>query len=293
MKLQTAQRRNAKIRMGLQGPSGSGKTMAALLIAYGLTEDWSKIAVIDTENHSSELYSHLGAYQVLHLDAPYTPERYIEAIQTCESADIEVVVIDSLSHEWNGTGGILEMHGVMAGNSFTNWSKLTPRHNQLISTILQSRTHVVATIRSKQEYVLTEKNGKIVPEKVGLTGVQRDGLDYELTLVLDIDIKHNASASKDRTSLFVGKPEFRINIETGRQILAWCQSGINQQEVARMIGNTEDVQSLRELYNNYPEFQSLLSVQFNNKKQELQQPVHRTNTFKFLPNGTISSIQQQ
>lgn len=292
MKLQTAQRRNAKIRMGLQGPSGSGKTMSALLIAYGLTEDWSKIAVIDTENHSSELYSHLGTYQVLHLDAPYTPERYIEAIQTCEAADIEVIVIDSLSHEWSGTGGILEIHGAMTGNSFTNWSKLTPRHNQLINAILQSRTHIVATIRSKQEYVLTDKNGKMVPEKVGLAGVQRDGLDYELTLVLNLDIKHSASASKDRTSLFVDKPEFKIGIETGRQILAWCHSGVNQQEVARMIVTTDNIQSLRELYNSYPEFQSLLSVQFNSKKQELQQPIQRTNTFKFLPNGTISSIQQ-
>src|SRR5213075_24314 len=107
------------------------------------------------------------------------------------------------SHEWEGIGGILETHGNMMGNSYTNWSKLTPRHNSFVQHILQSPAHVIGTIRAKQDYVLSEKNGKQVPEKVGLKGVTRDGMDYEFTLVFDIDIKHNASASKDRTGLFM------------------------------------------------------------------------------------------
>src|SRR3954469_21700973 len=102
MQLQQASRKNAKIKMALQGPSGSGKTYSALLIAFGLCNNWNKIAVIDTENHSSELYAHLGNYQVLHLDAPFNPERYVEAIRTCERAAMEVIMIDSISHEWEG-----------------------------------------------------------------------------------------------------------------------------------------------------------------------------------------------
>lgn len=282
MKLQKAERKNAKIRMGLQGPSGSGKTMSALLIAFGMTSDWSKIAVIDTENHSSELYSHLGNYQVLHLEAPFTPERYIQAINMCEEANIEVIIIDSLSHEWNGAGGILEVHGNMAGNSFTNWSKLTPRHNQLVNAILLSSAHIISNIRSKQEYVLTDKNGKMVPEKVGMSGVQREGLDYEMTLVLDINIKHQAIASKDRTGLFINSPEFAITSETGNQILEWCNSGLNQNDVEDMITRSNDIQTLREIFNNYPEFQKLLSNQFTKKKDELQNQNPTVNTFKTI-----------
>ncbi|HYQ59127.1 MAG TPA: AAA family ATPase, partial [Draconibacterium sp.] len=196
MEIRKAQRKEAKIKLALQGPSGSGKTMSALLLASGITE-WNKIAVIDTENHSADLYAHLGEYNVLQLSSPFTPERYIKAIEACEKAAMDVIIIDSITHEWDGSGGILDQHGNMAGNSFTNWSKITPRHNAFVQKILQSNCHIIATIRSKQDYVLTDKNGKMVPEKVGLKGVTRDGMDYEFTLVFELDLKHNAIASKD------------------------------------------------------------------------------------------------
>ena len=125
MHLHQASRKRAKVKMGLQGPSGSGKTLSALLAAFGLCKEWSKIAVIDSENHSAELYSHLGQYNVVNITAPFTSETYMKAIQLCEQSGIEVIIIDSISHEWEGTGGILEVHSNMAGNSFTNWAKLT------------------------------------------------------------------------------------------------------------------------------------------------------------------------
>jgi hypothetical protein len=143
MNLQVASRKRAKIKMALQGPSGSGKTMSALLIAYGLVNNWSKIAVIDTENHSAELYAHLGPYNVVNIGAPFSPEKYIAAIQLCEQCDMQAIIIDSISHEWEGTGGILDIHGNMTGNSFTNWSKVTPRHNAFIQAILQSTSHLI------------------------------------------------------------------------------------------------------------------------------------------------------
>ena len=225
MKLEQASRKKAKIKLALQGPSGSGKTMSALLLAYGLCGKWESIAVIDTENRSSELYSHIGPYNVVHIDAPFTPEKYVQGIKLCEQSNMQVIIIDSISHEWEGKGGILDIHSAMAGNSFTNWSKVTPRHNEFVQTMLQSSCHIIGTIRSRQDYVITEKNGKHVPEKVGLKAVTREGLDYEFTLVFDLDIKQNASASKDRTQLFAGKPEFKISSETGKQILDWCESG--------------------------------------------------------------------
>lgn len=269
MNLRKAERHQARIRMGLQGPSGSGKTMGALLIAFGLTGDWTKIAVIDTENNSADLYAHLGNYYVLNLNTPFSPERYIEAVGVCEASGIEVIIIDSISHEWEGSGGILETHSNMAGNSFTNWAKLTPRHNQFINVMLSSKCHIIGTIRSKQDYVLTEKNGKMVPEKVGLKGVQREGMDYELTLVLEIDIKQNTSATKDRTGLFMNKPEFRISSKIGEQILSWCRNGVDATAVQKLITKSKDVKTLREIFNSYPEFQVLLNEDFQVKKKEL------------------------
>ena len=272
MNLRRAERQQARIRMGLQGPSGSGKTMGALLVAFGITNNWSKVAIIDTENNSADLYAHLGNFNVLSLSAPYSPERYIEAIQSCEEAGMEVIIIDSISHEWEGQGGILETHSNMIGNSFTNWAKLTPRHNQFIMKMLSCRSHIIATVRSKQEYVLSEKNGKMVPEKIGLKGVQREGMDYELTLVLEIDIKQNVTATKDRTSLFMNKPEFKLSSETGLKILEWCKRGVNETDVKTMIRKSKDVQSLREIFNSYPEFQIILNENFQARKKALMNP---------------------
>jgi hypothetical protein len=143
-----------------------------------------------TENHSADLYSHLGDYNVLQLEKPFTPERYIKALEVCEQAGMEVIIIDSVSHEWKGSGGILHMHGNMPGNSFTNWAKMTPRHNAFVQKILESPAHIIATIRTKTDYAMVEKNGKYAVEKLGLKGITRDGLDYEFTLVFDLNIKH-------------------------------------------------------------------------------------------------------
>ena len=273
MDLRSAERKQAKIKLGLQGPSGSGKTYSALLIGHGITNDWSKIAVIDTENHSADLYAHLGNYKVLNLSKPFTPEIYIEAMEICEKANVEVIIIDSISAEWEGQGGILEIHGNMTGNTFTNWNKVTPRHNAFVQKMLQSPCHLIATIRSKQDYVLSEKNGKYVPEKVGLRGITREGLDYEFTIVLDLDIKHNASASKDRTGLFMDKPPWIINEETGQRIMQWCLAGVNINDVINMINQAATVDELREIYKINPLIQKDIEALCKKRKQEIENPV--------------------
>lgn len=281
MQLQQASRKNAKIKMAIQGPSGSGKTYSALSLAYGLCGDWTKIAVIDTENHSSELYAHLGNYQVLHVEAPFSPERYIEAIQVCEKANIEVIIIDSISHEWEGIGGILATHSTMTGNSYTNWSKLTPRHNAFVQHMLQSPLHIIGTIRAKQEYILSEKNGKQVPEKVGMKGVTREGMDYEFTLVFNLDMRNQATATKDRTSVFAGKPEFRITAETGRRVLAWCNEGEKtdqggEGDLYQRINDCKSLDELLQLYYSDPNPKPKIKSAFTKRKAELQKPTVTT-----------------
>jgi len=277
MNLQQAERKQAKIKLGLQSPSGAGKTYSALILAYGLINDWSKIAVIDTENHSADLYAHLGNYQVLALEQPFSPERYIEAIDICEKAGIEVCIIDGISALWEGSGGILDIHGAMMGNSFTNWSKVTPRFNAFVQHMLQSKCHIIATIRSKQDYVLSDKNGKLVPEKVGLKGVTREGMDYEFTLVFELDLKHQATATKDRTGLFMDKPSFIITPETGQIISNWCKAGKSLSDIKEDIARATTVDQLRNILKTYPNHRSEIEPLCISRKNQLESPIAEVN----------------
>ena len=225
MELKKAVRKKGKLKMGLSGTSGSGKTYSALLLAHGITNDWNKVAVIDTENASAQLYSQLGGYATIDLQQPFSPERYIEAIRACEAGGIEVCIIDSISHEWDGKGGCLEIQEKLGGR-YQDWAKVTPRHNNFIESILQSPMHVITCVRRKQDYDMTkDSSGKIKVEKAGLKEVTREGFEYELTLNMNIETNHFATASKDRTGLFMDKPSFVISQDTGKTILNWCNSG--------------------------------------------------------------------
>ena len=233
LQLKKAERKKAKIRLGLSGPSGFGKTYSGLLIAKGLVGDWSKIALIDTENGSGELYSDLGDYNVVTLEAPYTPERYIQAIKICEQAGMECIIIDSITHEWDGEGGCLDIQTQLGGR-YQDWAKVTPRHNAFIQAILTSSSHIITTVRRKQDYEMTEVNGRKSVQKVGTKEVTREGFEYELTMNLEfVNDKHLAKASKDRTSLFMGQPEFIPTEETGKLIKNWCESGTDLPEPSK------------------------------------------------------------
>lgn len=284
MQLRQSERKQAKIKMALQGSSGCGKSLSSLLLAKGLTNDnLAKVAVIDTENGSADLYAHLGDYNVLALQPPYTPEKYIEAIEVCEKAGMEVIILDSISQVWDE---LLDFHSKLPGNSFANWSKVTPRQKAFINKILQADAHIIATMRTKQDYVLQQKDGKYVPEKVGLKAVQRDDVSYEFTIVFDIDIKHFAIASKDRTNLFSGRPEFMINTSTGKRILDWCSSPIKEQDLKQRIENCLSVSKLIELYKEHPSFQLQLKALYQTKKDQLEQLVKPEN---FSQNGNHTS----
>ncbi|MFV0422222.1 ATP-binding protein [Oleidesulfovibrio sp.] len=221
-----AERKKAKLRLALCAPSGAGKTYSALLIAQGLG---GSIAMIDTERGSGELYSHLCAYDACQVEPPYTPQKYIEAIRFAERAGYTTIIIDSLTHAWAGQGGLLEEVDKRKGrgNDFTAWRDITPQHNALVDAMLQSSCHIIGTMRTKTAYdmVKDDRTGKVKPVKVGLAPVQRDGLEYEFTVVMDIDTeRHMATASKDRTSLFDGKV-FVPTVDTGRALLEWLEGG--------------------------------------------------------------------
>ena len=228
MAFKKATKAAAKLRLGLVGPAGSGKTMTALRIAHGLG---GRVAVIDTERGSASLYSGENGldFDVLELDS-YEAEHFIGAIRQAEQAGYDVLIIDSLSHAWAGKGGILEFVDQAAkrsgGGSFSGWRDATPRHNQLVDAILGAKLHVICTLRSKVEHVIEQVNGRTQVRKVGLQPVQRDGLEYEFTVVADVTQDHELIITKTRAAWLKDKIIREAGEELGQQLAAWLSDGL-------------------------------------------------------------------
>lgn len=220
-----AQRKNAKLRLAISGPTGAGKTYGALMLAKGIG---GRIAVADTENSSAELYEDIVPFEHANLQPPYTPEKFIDAIKAAEKAGFDTLIMDSITHEWSGVGGCLELVDKLSsttfrGNSWGAWSEVTPRHRKFIDAMLQSSINIIVTLRSKMETVQVEKNGKKKVEKVGMKAEQRDGIEYEFTTVLDLTHDNFAMATKDRTRLFMdARP---LTEADGIALKEWLTSG--------------------------------------------------------------------
>ncbi|MCB0745892.1 MAG: AAA family ATPase [Ignavibacteriae bacterium] len=287
MQLRQSERQSVKLRLGISGASGFGKTYSALLLAYGMTQDWTKIALIDTENSSASLYSDLGNFNVLDLQAPYSPERYIEAIDICEKSNMEVIIIDSITHEWNSTGGCLQIHEELGGR-FQDWGPVKKRHQAFIDKLLQSRCHVITTTRRKIDYSLdVGSNGKSKVVKHGTKEVTSEGFEYELTVNFElINDQHLVSVSKDRTNLFSNTHEFVITSKTGEKLLKWCNAKpVTVRDIVERINNALSVSELTKLYNDNPAFQQGLQPQFRSKKEQLEK---LSNPQNFSTNGSTN-----
>lgn len=226
LQIRKATKTKSKARVGLCSPAGGGKTFGALAVATGMG---GKVCLIDTEAGSGDLYSDKFDYDICPIEAPFTVEKYLEAINLCECNGYDTIIIDSLTHAWASVGGLLEKVGTAqrnGANSFTAWKDVTPLHNRLIDAILQSKCHIIATMRTKTEYVIEQnEKGKSVPRKIGMAPVQRAGMDYEFTLVFDIDqASHLATATKDRTSIFDGH-DVTLDQSVGKKLMEWLNAG--------------------------------------------------------------------
>ena len=211
IQFQKAVRQQIKGRFALDGPTGAGKTYTSLILASALTGAESplkvpegKIAFLDTERGSAKLYADLFNFDVVELDY-FDPLNYVEVINAAEDAGYEVLIIDSLSHAWDDEGGALDQVDQAAaqlkGNSYAAWRKVTPKHRKLVHRIMRADMHVIATMRSKMEYDMQKDGqGRTTIKKVGLAPVQRAGIEYEFTFVIDMDTDHNAIVSKSRAA---------------------------------------------------------------------------------------------
>lgn len=225
-----ATREQAKLRAAIIGPAGAGKTYSALAIATNLVPG-GRVAVIDTECGSAELYAKTFDFDTLALER-HSPLDYVEAIRAAEAEGYDVVVVDSLSHAWMGKDGALAQVDQAvergAGNSFSAWRTVTPKHNQLVEKILSCKLHLIATIRAKTEFVQEKDDkGKTQIKKLGMAAIQRDGLEYEFTLVGDIDLSNTMKVSKTRLDGVIRPGDIfeRPGATLAKQIYAWLMDG--------------------------------------------------------------------
>ena len=224
---------NVKLRIAVMGMSFTGKTYSSLLLARGIVGEQGKIAVIDCEGGQADIYKDVTPFKSMKMMPPYTPERFIEYIQAAESEGFDAVIVDTISHEWAGEGGLIEAHDEIAKassnrmSSFSSWSEITPRHNALFNAILRSKIHVICTMRMKSATCIDVVDGRNVPVKIGLAPVQRDNCEYEFSIILEMDPSHTATVKKDRTGDGINHvlgdtgTIFKPSVQTGKELRNW------------------------------------------------------------------------
>lgn len=225
-----ATKKQVKARIAIAGPSGSGKTYTGLVAATALAQG-GQIAVIDTERGSASLYSDYFDFDVLELEPPFSPLVYKQAIKAAEDAGYGSILIDSLSHAWEGEGGALDLADAATArqrtpNSFTAWREVTPLHREMVDAILQSKAHIVATMRSKTEYAIERStNGKTNIRKVGMAPIQRAGMEYEFTVVANMDADNRIVISKSRFAPLQSKVQLKPDVSFFKPFVDWLNSG--------------------------------------------------------------------
>lgn len=272
MELSLARREKMKAAIAFIGGSGSGKTLGMLIMAYGMMKEahsdlseeliFQKIGVVDTEHKRSQIYAgttiaDIKIHPFYHIDLqqPYTQERYDEAIRTLKKAGCEVVVVDSLSHAWEGTGGFLDLQQEHGGN-FQAWAKVKPHMQAFVRSLTENDVHVLASMRTKQDYqVETSDTGKINIKKIGLKPIQKDDLEYEFMIVWQLDQDHIARTTKDNSAMFEGSPS-KITTEHGSKLYRWLEEGVDvraeeEEQRVSLIQQIENMKDHSESTKNY------------------------------------------
>lgn len=236
-----AKREKIYVKLALMAPSGGGKTYGSLRLASGMAEEIkketgkdAKILLANTEQKRGYYYANEFDYDIVDIEPPHNPEKYVELIDFAVSEGYDILIIDSSSHEWEGKGGCLELQQ-QAGGTYQAWGKITPRHNRFIDAIADSPIHIIATMRGKDQYeVNKDDRGKTSVQKLGVGAKQRDGFEYEFTCTFLIDQKTNcAEVQKDNTHIFEGEGPTLLTENHGRKIIQWANSGEGYTPVAK------------------------------------------------------------
>lgn len=241
-RIQKATKKQSRLRAAIDGPAGSGKTFTGLWFAHALAEAFApaghaqRVGVIDTERGSASKYAseipEPGAapfdFDEIKLER-FGPADYTDAIQEFDRAGYTVLLIDSLSHAWEGIGGALDQvdrAAAKSNNKFTAWKDITPQHRRMVDAILACRAHVIVTMRTKNEYVLeTNEKGKQVPRRIGVKPIQREGMEYEFDLYASMDLSHVLTVGKTRCRAVDGAVVPSPTARFLAPVIEWLRSG--------------------------------------------------------------------
>ena len=255
--IKKAKREKIWTKVAIMGSSGSGKTYSALRLATGMLEKLrdlkmeqnGRILMINTEQKRGYYYANEFDYDVLDMDAPYSPESFVDAIRAGVDEEYPIIIVDSTSHEWEGAGGSLELHQ-RAGGRYQDWSKITPRHDRFITEIADSPVHIIATMRGKDQYSMDTDGGRTTVRKIGLGAKQREGFEYEFTTTFLVEQATNlATPQKDNTHIFEDETATKLSESHGIRIIEWANSGdgiyIPPKRYEKMIAEEEEQESAK------------------------------------------------
>lgn len=225
------------LRLAIDGPAGAGKTYTALEVATFFAAKYGQTpAYIDTERGSASKYAARFAFDVVDMKPPYHPDRFVKGIAMAAEAGYKVLVIDSLSHAWNGPGGLLEIVDQIAsrmnGNSYAAWKDATPIQTRLIDALIGADMHIIACLRAKMDYAQDkDERGRTKIVKLGLAPVQREGMEYEFDVVGDMTVLHNLIVSKTRCEELTDGLFTRPGKDFAQILWNWTQSGVTREQV--------------------------------------------------------------
>lgn len=261
LKIEKAEKSKQKLKLAIAGAAGSGKTKSSIMLMDRLLDKIpdgkggfkkGKFCVIDTEQQSASLYADQYDYDTVTIDY-YSPDVYMEAIKLVEENGYDGCIIDQITHEWSGVGGCLEMVNRAArssGNSYTAWKDVTPKHEKFLEALIRCKMHLIVTMRSKTSYELVKNDkGKMVPVKLGLEPVQRDGVEYQFTTVFNLNQDHCFTCSKDRTELFNNiEDPIPLTADIATKLIDWLNSGKEiKEEVQKTFGEDELKEALEQV----------------------------------------------
>lgn len=292
--IKKAQREKIYTKIALMAPSGGGKTYSALRLATGMAEELkkqngkaAKILLANTEQKRGYYYADEFDYDIVDIDAPYNPEKFVDLIEFAVSEKYDILILDSTSHEWEGKGGCLELQQ-QAGGTYQAWARITPRHNKFINAIADSPIHIIATMRGKDQYEMTkDERGKTSVQKLGVGAKQRDGFEYEFTCTFLIDQKTNcAEAQKDNTHIFEHEGAMLLTENHGKKIIQWANSGKGYTPVKRVEEDTNVDDNADELKSIKTKIIEICKNAGGTKNEELM------NTLKeYVKNGNPNAIK--
>lgn len=237
--IEEASRKDSKVLISLAGLSGSGKTYSAILLARGLVGPEGKVGLIDTEQRRASLYEGLaGGFEVINMTKPFSPQRYIEAIETFKKAGYKAVIIDSMSHEWEGSGGVLEMADAQVYKSgkpmtgMAKWAKPKAEHKKLMDYLLHCDMHIIFCFRAKEKMHEEEVDGKKIYINDGLITTTEKNFVYEMTVSLLLDeqtkLPKVIKCPSDIMHLF--PKDKLISVSTGAEIERWINARVRTKE---------------------------------------------------------------